>query len=361
MILDGTLSSYESEVWRGLFDNFAPLSRLEFPELQKALLGISGRDFDTVLQTVKRAELDQIDHRGRTTLSWAAARGKLDAVQQLLQRGADPDKADMSGKTPCHWCSTSTQCLKALLDAGADIGAITRDGRTIMMEMIKYSHGEIMSFVELLLARGADVSAKSDDGYSALHFTVTRNDPRTVSYLLQNGADVNAMDNTGGTPLGMSVVYNSDKALKALLDHEQLDYTLRDSERGIILHDVAACANLSVLRVLRSAGLKGLNVNAKNIKGLTALEYVRLRRDSDGSWPSSDILFRSDEDPLKVYEAFVDLCSSIDEASTRAWLHDENEQGIIDVDQEDDDDDEGSENEQWVEALESQSKPGTTT
>lgn len=57
MILDGTLSSYESEVWRGLFDNFAPLSRFEFPELQKALLGISGRDFDTVLQTVKRAKL----------------------------------------------------------------------------------------------------------------------------------------------------------------------------------------------------------------------------------------------------------------------------------------------------------------
>ena len=360
MILDGTLSSHESGVWRSLFASFASLSQFEFPELQKALLGLSGRDFDTVIRSMQRAEIDQVDRIGRTTLSWAAARGNLDAVQQLLQRGADPDKADMSGKTPCHWCFTSVECLEALLDAGADVGARDLGGGTIMMRVIMKSHDETVSFVELLLARGADASAEIDNCGTALHMATIRNDSRTVSYLLQNGADVNAMTSYGATPFYMSVVHKSGKALKALLDHEQLDYTMQEDEGATILHVVAAYAGLSVLRVLRSAGWKGINVNAKNDNGRTALEYARLRRDTNGSWPPFVGPIRSDDDSLEVYEAFLGLCSSIDEASTRAWLQEEDRHGFIHADQEDDDNDD-SENEHWVEAPESQSMPGTTT
>ena len=59
-------------------------------------------------------------------------------------------------------------------------------------------HKEI---VELLIAKGADVDAKDEDGWTPLHWAVVNGHEETVELLLANGSDVNAKDNDGETPL----------------------------------------------------------------------------------------------------------------------------------------------------------------
>jgi len=55
--------------------------------------------------------------------------------------------------------------------------------------------------VELLLAAGADVDAKDEAGWTALHDAATRGYDDVVELLLVAGADVEAKSNTGWTAL----------------------------------------------------------------------------------------------------------------------------------------------------------------
>lgn len=219
-----------------VFDDRASLLEFDFPELHKAFLNLCGEDFYKVLLSTQKEDVDQVDYMGRTTLSWAAARGDLEAVEQLLKRGSDPNKADTSGKTPCHYCYTSAACLKALLDAGADVGVKDVEGRTSLMGLNSnycIKSGSTSSLA-LLLARGIDVFIENANKLSAIHLAVIGNRPKILSWLLRNCGNVNAMSHVGVTHLSEAFLYNSDKALKVLLGNESLVYTKQDRDRDAI-------------------------------------------------------------------------------------------------------------------------------
>ncbi|PDT16380.1 hypothetical protein CO670_13570 [Rhizobium sp. J15] len=52
--------------------------------------------------------------------------------------------------------------------------------------------------LELLLATGADINARNDEGITILHIVT---DPDAVNVLIGKGADIEARDNRGRTPL----------------------------------------------------------------------------------------------------------------------------------------------------------------
>jgi ankyrin repeat protein len=55
--------------------------------------------------------------------------------------------------------------------------------------------------VELLLAKGANVNAKINDGFTPLYEAASNGQKDVTELLLAKGADVNAKDNDGKTPL----------------------------------------------------------------------------------------------------------------------------------------------------------------
>ena len=57
---------------------------------------------------------------------------------------------------------------------------------------------------ELLIAKGADVNAKSDDGWTSLHDATSIGHNEIVELLITKGADVNAKNNYGNTPLDLA-------------------------------------------------------------------------------------------------------------------------------------------------------------
>ncbi len=348
------IKSHHSTTLHHVFEDRASLLEFDFPELHKAFLNLTGENFYKVLLSTQREDVDQVDYMGRTTLSWAAARGDLEAVEQLLKRGSDPNKADTCGKTPCLYCYTSTACLKALLDAGPDVRAKDVEGHTLLMGLISNCNDSgIISFLQLPLVRGVHVSTDNANQLLAIRLAIMHNRPKTLSWLLRNAGKVNAMSHDGDPLLGRAIHYNSDKALKILLGNELFDYTKQDPDGQTIVHHAAYFANLNILRILRSAGLKGINVNAENILGYTALECAQWRRDHDEGWSESFTHYPQDDDPLEWYQAFEDFYNSIEETSGGLSTQDGSVHGYMELDTEEDSrEDEDQENEQWEDALE---------
>ena len=95
---------------------------LEFSSLHRAYLDRRSRSFGEVLQSVSRNEVDAQDRFGRTVLSWAAGQNNVEAVQNLLLCGANPNARDRCGETPLHHAARedAARCVKLLLSAKAD-------------------------------------------------------------------------------------------------------------------------------------------------------------------------------------------------------------------------------------------------
>lgn len=67
----------------------------------------------------------------------------------------------------------------------------------------------------MLVANGADVNAKDNDGITTLMLESMNDHSKMVKILLANGADVNAKDNSGNTALSLAKRYS--KTAQALI------------------------------------------------------------------------------------------------------------------------------------------------
>ncbi|KAL5515176.1 hypothetical protein EMCRGX_G000307 [Ephydatia muelleri] len=91
--------------------------------------------------------------------------GDVQQIIRLLDQGADIDAAaalDLSGpKTPLMWASHNghTECVKVLLDRGAQVNMQNKDGWTALMRASGSGH---MECVQVLLDRGADVNMQDE-------------------------------------------------------------------------------------------------------------------------------------------------------------------------------------------------------
>ena len=96
------------------------------------------------------------------------------------------------------------------------------------------SEGEMC--VRLLLAAGARVDARSDNGSMPLHEAVRFNRAAVVELLLQSAADPGARDREGRHPLALAAAFGHEACLNVLLTHAddpdvpELTY---DQERGV--------------------------------------------------------------------------------------------------------------------------------
>lgn len=109
--------------------------------------------------------------------------------------------------------------LEELLDAepGA-VNTFSGDGFTPLQLAAYFGQPAV---VRLLLDRGADVGAVSDNGrhIQALHAAVAARDQTAVAALLVAGADPNARQEGGWTPLTAAEHHGDTEIVRLLMDH----------------------------------------------------------------------------------------------------------------------------------------------
>lgn len=150
----------------------------------------------------------------------AARDDRVEEVRSLLQSGADVNAPHGDGMTALHWAAENgnTELAGLLLDAGADVTAVTRLADYTALHLA--SQRGRLGVAERLIDAGADVEAKtSTGGVRPLHFAAAAGSTDLVEALLAAGAEPNAAEEKRGqTPLMFAAARGRTETAQALLD-----------------------------------------------------------------------------------------------------------------------------------------------
>jgi uncharacterized protein len=166
------------------------------------------------------ADLNIRDTKKKATpLLWATLKGHADLVNLLLDKGADLSAAELkTGMTPLLTAANqgNVEIARILLARGADIKNRDKEGRNPLVWAAYNGHAPMVRF---LVERGVDLQAVNDrTGLSALHYAAMAGRPEAVAALLAAGADINVRDRDGKTPLVWAVSQGKADTVRLLLD-----------------------------------------------------------------------------------------------------------------------------------------------
>jgi ankyrin repeat protein len=129
-------------------------------------------------------------HDGWTLLHLAAFFGHADAVRLLLERGSEVNALSINQmrNTPLHAALAGpmgTDGVRALVEAGADVNARQHGGYVPLHSAAQSGKMEVL---DLLLERGADPAAATDDGRRPIDLARDRGHAQEVERLRAAGA-----------------------------------------------------------------------------------------------------------------------------------------------------------------------------
>jgi RNA polymerase sigma factor (sigma-70 family) len=180
-----------------------------------------------------------IDARFGKALHWAARRGEDALVIELARDYCGPNNPDKGG-TSLTWAAwlNDAKAVKILLARSVKVDSGDNEGRTALHEAARWG----ATITKMLLARGANVNARTQNGVTPVMLAAEAQDPDALRLMLEKDADVNARDDEGKTPL------------------------MYAAEHGRLAHAKALLA-------------EGANVRLRDKKGRTALDLVQPSRD----------------------------------------------------------------------------------
>ena len=157
---------------------------------------------------------------GTVPLMLAVQKNDKMAIRLLLHAGADVNIQDQEGKTALMFAVENSgtnsfvlfeakddlletsdenmQCLRILLQAGADVNIVDNNQNTALMYAVKWGNPDC---VEMLLTAETGVNKLNKKGETAVICAAKENHEGCMKLLLQSGADVNTKDKRGCTAL----------------------------------------------------------------------------------------------------------------------------------------------------------------
>ena len=214
-----------------------------------------------------------------TPLMLACVKGNKDAINVLLNAGADPNIADVDGDTCLHDAAGTDCCtavLPSIISHGGDVNATNKKNRTPLM-LACWKRNE--DAIHVLLNAGADLNIADASGDTCLHYAA-RNDCCTdvLQAIISHGGDVNATSKENVTPLIRACVKGNDDAIHVLLN-AGADLNIADVDGYTCLH--YAARNGCCTEVLQAIISHGGDVNATSKENVTPLFRACVKGNKD--------------------------------------------------------------------------------
>uniref|UniRef100_A0A8C2NCA0 Palmitoyltransferase n=1 Tax=Capra hircus TaxID=9925 RepID=A0A8C2NCA0_CAPHI len=176
--------------------------------------------------------------------------GIYERCRELVEAGYDVRQPDKENVTLLHWAAINNR-----------------------IDLVKQGH---LSMVVQLMKYGADPSLIDGEGCSCIHLAAQFGHTSIVAYLIAKGQDVDMMDQNGMTPLMWAAYRTHSVDPTRLLLTFNVSVNLGDKyHKNTALHWAVLAGNTTVISLLLEAGA---NVDAQNIKGESALDLAKQRK-----------------------------------------------------------------------------------
>ena len=148
-------------------------------------------------------------------LQWASVSDKKQAIEKLLELGADPNQINNYGETPLHLASMwgDLEILNLFLDE-------------------------------------ENVNVKDNQKQTPLHKAAVEAHPKVIERLVEMGADLNAMDDFRSTPLSYASDWADKKTMKLLMDEETMNWNFNDEFGLLPLSNAIMAENEEAFKIL---------------------------------------------------------------------------------------------------------------
>ncbi|MCP4550039.1 MAG: hypothetical protein GY835_26570 [bacterium] len=208
---------------------------------------------------------------GQQAIEFAVGENHLEVLRFLIDAGADVHAVNEEGTTLLHtacWQGRA-ECARMLIDAGLEVDIVDNDGSTPLQISILNGGAAL---IEMLLSSGADIQKTSGDNEESILYRAARfGNGEAVNTLIAHGAKVNAKADDGATPLYGAVIDGSVDIIRMLIDAgAKTDIRLSETKQTP-LHIAAAKGLYEIAELLVDNRAK---VNRKNSRGEKPLELA---------------------------------------------------------------------------------------
>jgi uncharacterized protein len=126
-----------------------------FPPLGLAVFFGRGDAVEALLEAGADPNLASDNAMRVRPLHAAAAAGRVDLARLLVERGADLNARQQAGFVPLHEAANAgnLELAQLLVDAGADVDAATDDGRTPLAIARDRNHDDVAAYLEAVAGR----------------------------------------------------------------------------------------------------------------------------------------------------------------------------------------------------------------
>jgi len=241
--------------------------RPDIPSLVSLFKAVKDGDTTQLRLLVQRgADLNACDPSGRTALHRAAWDGRMVIVDLLLESGAKLNVQDHSGYTALHIAAEKghEEITSKLLKDRAAINMQTESGDTAIHLAVLNGHEAI---VRLLLENGTQICNQNSKGATALHLAAASGNLAIVALLLENGAELDSRTNNGWNALHLATQDGDEEVVKFLIERKAEIHS--QTKSGFTpLHIAGGEGHEEILTLLLE---KGAEPNKRSVAGWTAL------------------------------------------------------------------------------------------
>ncbi|MGB3635583.1 MAG: ankyrin repeat domain-containing protein [Rubrobacteraceae bacterium] len=190
------------------------------------------------------------------------------------------EKTESTRKTDLALISASsrgdTQAVERLLEQGADVHARDDSGGTT--PLIAAAYRNHVETARILIEAGADVNVKDETQQSAYLISTSEigDDPRLLKLTLANGADVRSLDSYNGTGLIRAAERGYVQIVQELLETDvDVDHVNNLGWTALLEAIILGDCGPSHTEVVRMQVEAGADVNLADGNGITPLQHAR--------------------------------------------------------------------------------------